>query len=1214
MSIGGRDAPCAFLRQLKASVALAVILNISAPWAALAQNRSENAAPAVVRRGEGAHSVKGSLQGGHGRIIFSFDRPIRTEVRSTSNILVVTFAEPVDISVERLASELTGYISIIRKDPDGRGLRLAMAKPLKANIMEAGEQVFLDLLPSSWTGTLPTLPQSVVDELARRAREAEARVKEMTRIRQVEPPKPLTYKTGSLPSLTRLVFSVPTDIPVSLKQTDESAILNLNAPYRIDANELKRILPEGVLAVETDTSGEQLKIAFALSAGTSIKGFREDDTYVLDVGRPEKAWLSPETGLAKAEQTPAIKSTQKSMKDVAKEAEKEAITALAFPTADKKEAIQPPTPLSAPSQGESKPIDNPKQKETSKPKYGAGKLESANTASPLQPMLEKFGQSSLKITFPFAKRTAAAAFERDGVVTLVFDTKQEIEPLSVAQASEGVLSAFETGYQKGSARVQVTMAQPKLMRFSPQGDAWVVTFGDDALSASEPLNVTRSVDIDGRTVINVPLTEVSGVHWLSDDNTGDRLAVATAYAPSRGVTKRQSFVEFKVLPSAHGVVIAADAEDIAVRTHGDGVHILRDRGLSLSLARIDEKIGGEKEAEHTPVITREVWNAFQSGNIRERARELSDIASDAARKMKNVARFDLAKMYVANQLAAEANGVFSVMASEEPSILKDRNVIIWSAISDILMNRDPQALKKLSGEELADDPEAVLWRGVIDARARRWPTALMSFKRVTKILESYPEALQAYIRPYIARSGLEMREFADVQRELDKLERLPVGISPKDEMELLRARLADASGSIDKAKVLYKNVIQNDVRPFVAEAMLYSAEMGLREKTLSPEEVLSNLEMASVIWRGDELEIRTLGHMGRLFADAKRWRDAFQVSRRASQTFPNHGITRELSDEMSVRFEDIFLHGRDGELDRLEALALYYDFKEFTPIGRRGDEMIRRLADRMLELDLLDQSADLLQHQVDNRLSGAAKATIAARLASIRLMSGKPTQAVQALESTRLPELPKEVARARLLLEARAYSDLARTDLAIEMLEGEKGPEVDRLKADVYWTGRRWRESGEAFEKILDQRWVGAEPLSEIERRDALRAAISYSLADELLALDRLRSKFAAKMADSEDANAFAFLTTPNAVRTRQFKDIARSIASADTLSEFFTEYRKRYPDSAVKPRTKRPAVEENTGTLPEKASSVKEPAKAAPAKEAPPKAAPPKAVPAKAS
>ena len=71
----------------------------------------------------------------------------------------------------------------------------------------------------------------------------------------------------------------------------------------------------------------------------------------------------------------------------------------------------------------------------------------------------------------------------------------------------------------------------------------------------------------------------------------------------------------------------------------------------------------------------------------------------------------------------------------------------------------------------------------------------------------------------------------------------------------------------------------------------------------------------------------------------------------------------------------------------IDALSLFYDFRELTPVGRRGDEMIRKLADRLVSVDLLDQAAELLQHQVDNRLQGAARAQVAVRLAVIYLMA-----------------------------------------------------------------------------------------------------------------------------------------------------------------------------------------------------------------------------------
>ena len=98
-------------------------------------------------------------------------------------------------------------------------------------------------------------------------------------------------------------------------------------------------------------------------------------------------------------------------------------------------------------------------------------------------------------------------------------------------------------------------------------------------------------------------------------------------------------------------------------------------------------------------------------------------------------------------------------------------------------------------------------------------------------------------------------------------------------------------------------------------------------------------------------------------------------------------MTRRIQEGAAATFEALFLAGKGDALPAVDALALFYDFRELTPIGRRGDEMIRRLADRLASVDLLDQAADLLQYQVDHRLQGAARAQVATRLAVIYLMA-----------------------------------------------------------------------------------------------------------------------------------------------------------------------------------------------------------------------------------
>ena len=108
--------------------------------------------------------------------------------------------------------------------------------------------------------------------------------------------------------------------------------------------------------------------------------------------------------------------------------------------------------------------------------------------------------------------------------------------------------------------------------------------------------------------------------------------------------------------------------------------------------------------------------------------------------------------------------------------------------------------------------------------------------------------------------------------------------------------------------------------------------------------------------------------------------------------------------------------------------------------------MIRKLSDRLVGVDLLDQAAELLQHQVDHRLQGAARAQVATRLAVVYLMNRKPDRAFATLQSTRVAELSNDMRDQRLLLELRAMSSLGRHDLALELITNINSREATRLR------------------------------------------------------------------------------------------------------------------------------------------------------------------------
>jgi len=301
---------------------------------------------------------------------------------------------------------------------------------------------------------------------------------------------------------------------------------------------------------------------------------------------------------------------------------------------------------------------------------------------------------------------------------------------------------------------------------------------------------------------------------------------------------------------------------------------------------------------------------------------------------------------------------------------------------------------------------------------------------------------------------------------------------------------------------------------------------------------------------------------GRLYAEDGRYRDAFQVMRSALTTYPRSEMTRRIQDEAAAAFDLLFLGGKGDSLPAIDALSLFYDFRELTPVGRRGDEMIRKLADRLVAVDLLDQAAELLQHQVDNRLHGAARAQVAVRLSVIYLIARKPDRALAVLRATRSADLPNELRNQRLLIEARAQSDVGRPDVALEVIANLNGPETERLRADIMWKARRWSEASEQMEKMLSDRWRDFTPLTEPERADVMRAAIGYALGEDMIGLDRFRTKYAPKMAEGPDRRAFEVVTAPFNTNAPEFGDIARVVAATDTLEAFLRDIRARFPET----------------------------------------------------
>ena len=317
---------------------------------------------------------------------------------------------------------------------------------------------------------------------------------------------------------------------------------------------------------------------------------------------------------------------------------------------------------------------------------------------------------------------------------------------------------------------------------------------------------------------------------------------------------------------------------------------------------------------------------------------------------------------------------------------------------------------------------------------------------------------------------------------------------------------------------------------------------------------MRELETLSVMWRGDALEVRALEMMARIYSDTGRYGESLAACRTATKLEPNSEMSRQGQDAASALFAQTFLDPKGDDLPPVDALGMFYEFRELTPIGRRGDEMIRRLADRLVAVDLLDQASELLQYQVDHRLEGAARAQVAARLAMVYLTNRKPDRAIAALRTTRIADLSGELRQQRLLLEARAQSDVGRHDLALDIISNITRPRSDPA-ALRHLLGVAALARGVRADRIVLWRSLArlqtAEPGGE-GRRDPRRGRLCAggrrhrpgAVPRKICAADERRRR-PRRVRDREQADRR---------QQRRIRQIAKMAASVDTLDGFLRE------------------------------------------------------------
>jgi hypothetical protein len=1068
-----------------------------------------------------ADSVTGQPRDGYGRLAFSLSAPATVTASTTGGVLAIGFGRKTDLDPATIVAALPRILTGGHADPGGRTLRFTLVAPVKLHVSQLDSRAVVDLAAADFTGTMPDLKP-----LPKPA------------------PKPLDIaslpeiklRTGSYSHFTRLVFDWNKAVAYSVFPGAGRMTIKFAAPARLDVSALTRFAPPWVKNAAWRIDGDSTICEFDIDAASGYHDFKDGHHIVLDV-------LAPKTdGAAYAPPGAARPAITLLPKAGASPAQLAAIAAAAAKLA--------PPPKPAPQKTAS--VNPAAPGPDTKPETPTDEA----AAAPPPAAIGQRTRQGVRLTFRGEARTPGAVFVRGLTAWIVLKDNVAFDAAALKKQLGDYPAGIEASSNSGLSILRVALRNPVAISASAAGADLQVEIGTEGDAA--PIHFARNQADPNRASLSTLVPAADGVFALADPESGDVMSVIPGL-PGQAMRAPRTFAAFAALPTASGLVIMPFADGLSVTAADGRVVISTARGLALTPPQMPV---AQSPAALAHFGDGPSWLDFAAwgrtdGSMLATERRLAQAIAHTPPDRATPARLALARFYLAHRFAAEALGLIDIVQTGDPALRGDAQLATMRAAADYMMGRYRDAHNALAAPAFDADRHAAFWRGLIDAKMENWRDAHLHLEQAAPVLARYPAAWRAaaILADANAALGIARLDLADAA-----LARLPKALPSAQALaaQLVRARLKAAEGRYDDAAPLFGALEKGGDEKLAAAAIYYQTDAALKAHAISDAQAIEQLEKLRFRWRGDGLELKTLRRLAGLYFKRKAWREGLKTLRVATESFSGPDSIKA-QDDMRAAFVNLYLKGGADTMKPVEQLGLFYDNIDLTPIGPDGDEMIRRMADRLVAVDLLEPAAKLLAYQVDKRLDGIAKAQVATRLAAVYLMDRKPGLAVAALRESQITGLPDPVLHERMLLEARAFAGLKQWDNALDLIAADPSADTRRLRADIYWESGNWASAGQKAEELMDGRWADPAPLTGSERAMILRAAVAYSLAGDQTSLERLAGHFAAAMKATPDANMFAVLSAPIDMHGLAFRSAAAKIASVDTLTSFMKDLGQRH-------------------------------------------------------
>ncbi len=1056
-----------------------------------------------VSYGAESVGVRGGLHADYGRLVFDWKAPVSYTVAATDRQLTITFDRPMEGRFDRARDEIPEYIGNVRLEDGGKRVVIDLKRPIKASHFVNEGSVVIDL---RYAGTAGATQAGAQPKKAPKVPVLVSNRNGYTRI-VFDWPVRAGYRFTEKNNRVSLVFDRPGELAVPASAVSVSPLLT-------DLKSTRR--GDGTPQIELGVAGR-------------VRHFRDGRKVVVDI-------LSDKNAAQSVTKEPA---TQKVLQTDA-----------------------PAAPATAPSASPDSNVGAPVQlvPETLRANEAAAAalpddvrtLEVAVTTE----------LDGVRLAFPFPKATSMVAFRRGGWLWLVFDRPFRVDTAPIAAAEEFISSAEQL--EHGQATIVRLVTVPGFNgSVAREGNQWEIVIAPQLMRPENPLTLSANPGRDANVSLGptVPSTRLV----LHDPEVGDRIIAITVAESGHGVARAHQFADFRLLSSVQGVAVVPYSDGLKVEPQTQQIIISSAGGLRLATAkarrRVLTSVTGKAAAER--MFDFQTWRHSEAGNYAAAEEQLLANIESAAPDARNAARLEMAKFNFAYGMAARARGILQLVETESKDGTQLATFRALRGAINYILGDFKKARVDLLDRDLDSEPEIVLWRAALAAEDGRYGEATFGLRQSDRFVQSYPDVYRKRFAFLGAETALANKDALGGEFWLEIADGANLSSFDMEYQQVLRAIVKALDGEIDTALKMYEVSIRQGDRRSRARAVLEKTELLIAEGEISAEQAIEDLDRLRYVWRGDGVEFRVLRRLGELQIATGKFRDGLQSLKRLVTNFADHRLTPDIAEFMSKTFAELYDTGKIESLPPVMAIALFNDFRELAPAGAQGDEMIRRLADRLVSVDLLPQAANLLAHQVEFRLRGEDKARVGARLAVVHLLNRDPGEALAAIADSHSDGISSALDEERALITARAYTQLEALDKALAALAGNESEAADRARADIMWKKRDWAGVAEVFSRLAGDPPATGQSLDDVRSRYVLSRAVALALGSNLEELVVLHRQFSAAMDATPYGADFQVIASVDSGAS-DFQEVMRRVTVADDFQAFMEGYRARLAQSTT--------------------------------------------------